>query len=57
MHTLECTHLFEGCPGVVEAETPDQVVALAAEHAAQTHGVTSLDDDTMTALRAAITTT
>ena len=54
MQRLECTHLFDGCPGVVEGETTDEVVAKAAAHAEETHGVASFDPDTLTAVRAAI---
>lgn len=56
MQKLECAQLFEGCPGVVEAETTDQVLAQAAAHAAEVHGVESFDDQTLASVRSAITT-
>lgn len=54
MQRLECGQLFDGCPGVVEAETNDQVLAMAAAHAKETHGLDTLDDQTVEAVKAAI---
>ncbi len=54
MPRLECAKLFEGCPGVVEAETTDEVMAGAAAHAAEVHGLENLDDATVAAVRSAI---
>lgn len=55
MPTLECNKLFEGCEGVVKADTTDEVLAQAAAHAQQAHGLKSLDDETVEAVKAAIT--
>lgn len=54
MLELECGKLFEGCEGVVEAETTEEVVARAAAHAAAVHGLTELDEATVEAVRNAI---
>lgn len=54
MQRLECGRLFEGCPGVVEGETTDQVLAQAAAHAREAHGLETLDPATVEAVTAAI---
>jgi predicted small metal-binding protein len=54
MPRLECAKLFEGCPGVVEAETTEEVMVGAAAHAAEAHGLETLDAATVAAVRAAI---
>lgn len=54
MPRLECAKLFEGCPGVIEADTTDEVMTGAAAHAADTHGLETLDDATVAAVRSAI---
>lgn len=55
MPKLECDKLFEGCEGVVEGETTDEVVTKAAAHAKEAHGLESLDPATLEAVKAAIT--
>jgi predicted small metal-binding protein len=57
MYKLECAQLFDGCPGVVEGETTDEVLGKAAAHASDTHGVTELDAATVEAVRGAIVRT
>lgn len=56
MQRLECGKLFEGCEGVVEAETTDQVMSQAAVHAREAHGLETLDPATAEAVRSAIET-
>lgn len=56
MQRLECAKLFEGCEGVIEAETTDEVMAQAAGHARQAHGLETLDPATVEAVRGAIVT-
>jgi predicted small metal-binding protein len=51
---LNCTDLFPGCPAEIHLETETDVIAAAAAHAAEVHGLTSLDSATLTAVRAAI---
>ena len=55
MKRFECGHVVPGCEGVVEAETEDAVMAAAAEHAAATHGMTTLPDPVIAQVRAGIT--
>ena len=52
--TLNCSELFAGCPAEVRADTAEEVLQQAAEHAADAHGLTELDDSTAAAVRAAI---
>lgn len=54
MYKLECGQLFEGCPGVVEGETTDEVLAKAAAHAGDAHGIDELDTETAEAVRKSI---
>lgn len=54
MLELRCGDVMNGCPGVVTGQTQDEVLAAAAAHAAQDHGVTEIDDDTRAALVGAI---
>lgn len=56
MQRLECAKLFEGCPGVVEGETTDEVLTKAADHARETHGVEKFDPATVEAVKGAIET-
>jgi len=53
-HTLACGDVVAGCPAVVTAESEDEVLAQAAEHARTAHGMTSMDDATVQQVRAAI---
>jgi len=39
MYTLRCRDVGFDCEGVVRAETKDAVLAQAAQHAEQVHGV------------------
>ncbi|HEX2154822.1 MAG TPA: DUF1059 domain-containing protein [Acidimicrobiia bacterium] len=56
MQRLECAKLFDGCEGVVEAETTDEVMAQAAEHVREAHGMETIDPATAEAVRSAIET-
>jgi predicted small metal-binding protein len=53
MLELRCGELFDGCEGIVRAETHDEVLRQAAAHAAEAHGVTEVDAGTRAALVAA----
>jgi predicted small metal-binding protein len=50
MLELRCGELFDGCEGIVRAETHDEVLRQAAVHAADAHGVTEVDEGTRAAL-------
>ncbi len=51
---LRCGDVVTGCEGVVTGGTQDEVLAAAAVHAADVHGLTTIDADTHAALTAAI---
>ena len=56
MYTLKCGDIVEGCEAKVEGESVEAVMRQAAQHAADTHGLTELDDATVEKVKAAITT-
>jgi len=51
---LMCTDIFRGCAAEVHADSEDEVMRHAAEHARDTHGLTTIDDETAEKVRAAI---
>ena len=51
---LQCHELFPGCQAEVRAETEDEIVRHAAEHARTVHGVKQIDQATVQKVRAAI---
>ena len=55
MKRFACGTLMDGCPGVVTGTTDDDVLAAAAAHAADVHGLTTLPDDVIAVVRAGIT--
>jgi predicted small metal-binding protein len=52
---LRCDAIFLGCGHVVRAESEEELLRLAAEHAKQVHGVTHVDEAMAQKVRAAIT--
>jgi len=55
MKNLRCADLFPGCEATISLESEEAVLAAAAAHAAEVHGLTALDDATVAAVRGAIT--
>ena len=53
MKTLACGDLAPGCQVVLAAETEEEILQLAAKHAAEDHGLT-VDDDLVAAVKSAI---
>ena len=53
---LRCDAIFLGCGHVVRAESNEELLRLAAEHAKQVHGVNKIDEAMALRVRAAITT-
>ena len=49
---LDCP--MEGCHAHIEAETEDEVMEQAAEHAANAHPDVELDDETVASIRSQI---
>jgi predicted small metal-binding protein len=56
MKSFACATVVPGCEGVVTGETDDEVLAAAAAHAAEAHGMTEVPDEGVSAIRAGITT-
>ncbi len=55
MKKFACGDVVAGCDGVVTGETVDDVLAAAANHAADAHGMSEVPDEVVTAIRAGIT--
>ena len=53
---LHCKDVGFDCDGVCRAETEEEVLQMAAEHAKTEHGVTELSDELVTKVQAAIRT-
>jgi predicted small metal-binding protein len=51
---LRCQDVFPGCTAEVRANTDDEILRQAAEHAQRVHGVETVDDTTVEKVRAAI---
>ena len=55
MYTLKCGDIVEGCAAEITSDSIDDVMRQAAEHAADAHGLSDLDDATVEKVKAAIT--
>ena len=55
MKQFACATVVDGCEGVVSGETEDDVLAAAAAHAAEAHGMTEVPASVVDAIRAGIT--
>jgi predicted small metal-binding protein len=55
MKQFACGDVVDGCDGVVTGQTDDEVLAAVAAHAAEAHGLTSLPDEVVAAVKAGIT--
>ena len=53
MKTLACGDLVPGCQAVVVAETDEEILQIAAQHAVEAHGMT-VDDELVAAVKGAI---
>jgi predicted small metal-binding protein len=51
---LRCGEIMEGCPTVIRGETEEEVLKKGAQHARETHGIDSLDDDTIRKVKSKI---
>lgn len=54
MKQFACANVVAGCEGVVSGETEDEVLAAAAQHAADAHGMTDVPPEVAAAIRAGI---
>ena len=55
MKQFACSTVVPGCDGVVTGETEDEVLAAAASHAADAHGMSEVPDEVVAAIRSGIT--
>ena len=55
MKQFACGTVVDGCDGVVTGETEDDVLAAAAQHAADAHGLSEVPAELVTQIRAGIT--
>lgn len=55
MKQFACGTVVDGCDGVVTGETDDDVLAAAARHAAEAHGLTDVPEELVDQIRAGIT--
>lgn len=51
---LACGDLMPGCDFVAEAETEDEILAIAAEHARTAHGMATIPEEVLAKVKAAI---
>ena len=56
-YEFECTNVVPGCEGIVNAETKEEVLQVAAAHAADVHGVTELPDEVVEKVKVSIVPT
>jgi len=54
MKTFACGTVVEGCDGVVSGESDEEVLAAAAAHAREAHGMETVPDDVVAAIKAGI---
>ena len=55
MKQFACASVVDGCEGVVTGATEDEVLAAAAQHAAEAHGMSDVPPDVVAAIRSGIT--
>lgn len=55
MKKFACGTVVDGCDGVVTGATDDEVLAAAAAHAAEVHGMNEVPAEVVEAIRAGIT--
>ncbi len=53
--TLQCSDVVPGCAAEFHDDTDDGLLAQVAAHAGAAHGMTEIDDDTLAAVKGAIT--
>ena len=54
MKELNCKDVGFDCEGVIQGESEEDVMAKAAVHARDVHGLATIDDETASAIRAQI---
>lgn len=54
MKQFACANVVTGCEGVVTGATEEDVLAAAAQHAAEAHGMSDVPPDVVAAIRSGI---
>ena len=54
MKQFACANVVDGCDGVVTGATEDEVLAAAAQHAAEAHGMNEVPPEVVEAIRSGI---
>lgn len=54
MKQFACANVVDGCEGVVTGATEEDVLAAAAQHAAEVHGMSDVPPEVVTAIRSGI---
>ncbi len=52
--SIRCSDLFDGCDFRAEAETEEEILQKAAQHAAAVHNVTDLTDEVVAKVKSCI---
>ena len=55
MKQFACATVVDGCDGVVTGATEEEVLAAAAAHAKEAHGMSDVPPEVVSAIRAGIT--
>lgn len=53
-HTLQCGDVIPGCAAVLEGDSEDELMTKVADHAEADHGITEIDDETLSQVKAAV---
>lgn len=54
MKQFACASVVDGCEGVVTGATEEEVLAAAAQHAAEAHGMSDVPPEVVAAIRSGI---
>lgn len=54
MKQFACANVVDGCDGVVTGATEDEVLAAAAQHASEVHGMSDVPPEVVSAIRSGI---
>lgn len=52
--TIACTDLFPGCGFKAQADTEEELLKKAAAHAAEAHGIATLDSATVAKVKSCV---
>ncbi len=55
MKVIKCADVGFDCPGVIKAETEQEALAMAAQHAKEAHGVEEVSAEIVTKIKSVMT--